>query len=680
MGCGAAGAAGFGEAANAGAAASAAAKARAPRRVSRNFIPRPFVFDATAEAAPRDREARWRASPLGKRALFPYSPTQSNIFFARLFLTVSLTLLAWASLAAPADADAPAPAIAMHGAPALAANFPNLPYANPQAPKGGTLRLGVLGTFDSLNPFNVKALSTAEGLVGHVFQHLMARSYDEPFTLYGLVAKSIETDAARDYATFRLDPRAHFSDGSPITADDVRFTFELLRDHGRPPQRTAFALVKSVTTPDAHTIRFDLTGANDRELPLILALMPVLSRAHTDAADFNEASLAIPVGSGPYVVDSVDPGRRIVYRRDPHYWGRDLPVSRGLDNFDRIEIDYYRDEFLAVHRLRGRALRFSYRGRRRALAARLRFSAPAPMARSSSNRRRSSCRAACPGSCSTPAARNSPMCACARRWPRCSILSGSTRRCSAAPTCATSVISAIARCRAPGGRRARASGRCSRPSPARCAPTFSPGAGARRSPTARGGTAPSPARRSRSWPARATRSRSGALRDIGGAPFGFEILVTTRAEERLALDYSAMLARIGVTAQVRLVDETQFQRRRQRFDFDMIPAGFPASASPGAEERGRWGSAAASQEGAFNVAGVRSPAVDAMISALLAATSEEDFVAAVRALDRLLLSGFYMVPFYHAKSLWIAYSSRLGHPARVPLYGVDLDAWWVKPR
>jgi peptide/nickel transport system substrate-binding protein len=174
--------------------------------------------------------------------------------------------------------------------------------------------------------------------------------------------------------------------------------------------------------------------------------------------------------------------------------------------------------------------------------------------------------------------------------------------------------------------------------------------------------------------------KDGALRDSHGAPFGFEILVKTRPEERLALDYAAMLARIGVKAQVRLVDETQFQRRRQRFDFDMIPAGFPASASPGAEERGRWGSAAASQEGAFNVAGVRSPAVDAMISALLAATSEEDFIAAVRALDRLLLSGFYMVPFYHAKSLWIAYSARLGHPARIPLYGVDLDAWWMKPR
>jgi peptide/nickel transport system substrate-binding protein len=174
--------------------------------------------------------------------------------------------------------------------------------------------------------------------------------------------------------------------------------------------------------------------------------------------------------------------------------------------------------------------------------------------------------------------------------------------------------------------------------------------------------------------------KDGALRDSRGAPFGFEILVKTRAEERLALDYSAMLARIGVAASVRLVDETQFQRRRQRFDFDMIPASFIASASPGAEQRGRWGSAAAGEEGAYNVAGARSPAIDAIVAAMLAATVQEDFVAAVRALDRLLLSGFYMVPFYHAKSQWVAYSARLGHPARTPLYGIDLDAWWTKPR
>ncbi|HXT07345.1 MAG TPA: extracellular solute-binding protein [Roseiarcus sp.] len=647
--------------------------------MGRNFIPRPFVFDATAEAAPRGCEALRRPAWLGKRALFPYSSPQSNIFFVLLFLIAGLALILCAAFAAPARADAPAPAIAMHGAPALPADFAALPYANPQAPKGGTLRLGVLGTFDSLNPFNVKALSTAEGLSGRVFQSLMARSRNEPFTLYGLVAKSIETDAARDYVTFRLDPRARFSDGSPITADDVRFTFELLRDHGRPPQRAAFALVKSVTTPDALTIRFDLKGANDRELPLILALMPALSRADTDVARFEQSSLAIPVGSGPYVVGSVDPGRRIVYRRDPNYWARDLPVSRGLDNFDRIEIDYYRDQsalFTAFaaglydFRIEDDAMRWrrDYDFPRRRRGEVLVESPPVALPRGMSgfvfNTRRPQF--------ADVRVREALASMFDFDWIDATLFGGAYVR--DVSYFGDSALSSAGR-----------------PASARERALLAPFPGAVRAAILAGSWRPSVSDgsgrdRAIARAALAELGRAGyalergALRDSHGAPFGFEILVKTSAEERLALDYSAMLARIGVAARVRLVDETQFQRRRQRFDFDMMPASFPASASPGAEQVGRWSTAAASQEGAFNIAGARSPAIDAMISALLAADGEEDFVAAARALDRVLLSGCYMVPFYHAKSQWIAYSARLGHPARTPLYGVDLDAWWMKPR
>ncbi len=231
----------------------------------------------------------------------------------------------------------------MHGAPALGPDFAHLPYVNPDAPKGGRLDLAYLGAFDSLNPYNVKALSTAQGLVGNVYQSLMMRSADEPFTLYGLIARSIETDDARDFIAFHIDPAAHFSDGGKITAADVVFSFNLLKTKGLPSQRAAYALVKRVETPDDTTVRFDLSGANDRELPLILAMMPVLSRAHTDAEHFEDQTLQIPVGSGPYRVDEVEPGQRLVLRRDPDYWARDLPITRGLYNFDEIRIDYYRD-------------------------------------------------------------------------------------------------------------------------------------------------------------------------------------------------------------------------------------------------------------------------------------------------------------------------------------------------
>ena len=237
----------------------------------------------------------------------------------------------------------PAGAIAMHGEPALPPDFDHLPYVNPQAPKGGALNLAYLGAFDSLNPYNVKALSTAQGLIGNVYQSLMTRSADEPFTLYGLIAKSIETNAARDKVVFHLDPAAHFSDGSPITSADVVFTFNLLKAKGRPQQRAAFSLVKSIDAPDARTVAYDLSGANDRELPLTLAIMPVLSRAHIDAEHFEDQTLQIPVGSGPYRVSEVKPGERLVLERDPNYWAKDLPIARGLFNFDRIRIDYYRD-------------------------------------------------------------------------------------------------------------------------------------------------------------------------------------------------------------------------------------------------------------------------------------------------------------------------------------------------
>ncbi len=207
-----------------------------------------------------------------------------------------------ALMGAPAQAGGLGPpmgAIAMHGRPALPPGFDHLPYVNPNAPKGGKLDLAYLGAFDSLNPYNVKALSTAQGLIGNVYQSLMARSADEPFTLYGLIAKSIETDPARDRVVFHLNPAARFSDGTPITSADVVFTFNLLKAKGRPQQRAAFSLVKSIDAPDAHTVRYDLSGANDRELPLTLAIMPVLSRAHTNAEDFEDQTLQDSGWLGP---------------------------------------------------------------------------------------------------------------------------------------------------------------------------------------------------------------------------------------------------------------------------------------------------------------------------------------------------------------------------------------------
>ena len=255
---------------------------------------------------------------------------------------MALALGAWAAaLARPAQA-AESYAIAMHGAPALPSDFAHMPYANPDAPKGGRLAWGLLGTFDSLNPLIVRGLAVQQ-IRGYVVESLMARGNDEAFTLYGLLARSVETDDARSYVTFHLDPRARFADGKQVTADDVLFSWELLRDRGRPNHRQYYSKVAKAEVTDPLTVRFDFGGANDRELPLILGLMPVLPRHAVDPATFEETTMTGPLGSGPYRVTAVKPGASVTLTRNPDYWGRDLPVNRGLWNFDEIRLDFYRE-------------------------------------------------------------------------------------------------------------------------------------------------------------------------------------------------------------------------------------------------------------------------------------------------------------------------------------------------
>jgi peptide/nickel transport system substrate-binding protein len=585
-------------------------------------------------------------------------------------------------IAAPpagAEISRPVAAIAMHGEPALGADFKHLPYVNPDAPKGGRLNLAYLGAFDSLNPYNVKALSTAQGLIGNVYQSLMARSADEPFTLYGLIAESLETDAARDKVVFHLNPAAHFSDGSPVTSADVVFTFNLLKAKGRPQQREAFSLVKSIEAPDGRTLRFDLSGANDRELPLILAIMPVLSRARTDSGHFEDQTLQIPLGSGPYRVAHVDPGERLVLERDPNYWARNLPIAKGLYNFDTIRIDYFRDanamfeafkagliDFRVEDSVTRWRSQYDFPAARegRVITASIPNGLPKGVSGFAFNTRRPIF--------ADPRVREALAAMFDFEWINANLYAGAYRRSQGFFD--DSQLSSIGR---PASERERA--------------LLAPFPGAVRNDVLEGrwrAPASDGTGRDRAVARRVMDELRSAgyvlegerLVDAHGAPLAFEITVADREEERLALAYARNLARVGVAASVRLVDDVQFERRRTRFDFDMMPGTWAASPSPGNEERGRWGSASADPEGAYNLAGVASPAVDAMIAAMLAARSSEDFVAAARALDRVLISGFYIVPFYYAPQEWIAYSSKLGRPAVTPLFGVDLAAWWRREK
>ncbi len=565
--------------------------------------------------------------------------------------------------------------IAMHGEPALPAGFPHLPYANPDAPKGGRITLAIQGTFDSLNPFIVLGVAPP-AIPAYVVQSLMIRSQDEPFTLYGLVAESVELPEDRSFVTFHLNPKARFSDGHALTAEDVRFTFELLKKHGKPFYRTSFGQVVNVEVQDPLRIRFDLSGANDRELPLLIAMMPIFAAHATDPDTFERTTLTPPIGSGPYTITDVRPGERVVLKRRKDFWAEDLPVLRGLYNFDEIRFDLYRDANtmfeafkagLYDYRLEGDPTRWATgydfpavrdgRIKREMLPILL----PKGMNGFVFNTRR--------GLFADVRVREALGYLFDFDWLNRNLFYGSLKRSDS--FFAGSDLASTGRPATEHERELLA------PFPGAVREDIMEG---RWSPPSADGTG-----RDRDMARRALALLSEAGWDLKnnvlrqrktGAPFRFEMLVNSRYQERLALNYAQALERIGVTARVRLVDDVQYWRRISRFEYDMIQWTWPASASPGNEQRNRWGSEAAQKDGSFNYAGATSPAIDRMIDSLLKAKTREDFVSSVRALDRVLLSGFYVVPLFYIGDQWLAYDSTLKRPAHAPLFGASTDVWW----
>jgi peptide/nickel transport system substrate-binding protein len=583
----------------------------------------------------------------------------------------TLTLIASA-------AAGPTHAIAMHGEPALADGFTAVPYANPDAPKGGRLVEGVLGTFDSLNPLIVQGLAV-QPVRGYVIESLMARSYDEPFSLYGLLAEQIETDDARTFVTFTLNPAAHFSDGVPVTAEDVVFSWQLLRDHGRPNHRTYYAKVAKTEVLDARTVRFDFSNGSDRELPLILGLMPVLPKHAIDVATFENSTLSKPIGSGPYVVATIDAGKSVTFKRDPNYWGRDLPINRGLWNFDELRFDFYRDANAYFEAFKAGL----YDVRSETDPGRWQTGYDFPAARDGRIVKEAFPSGLPKFSSDFVFNTRRPIFADIRvrqaisllfdfQWVDRNFFYNLYQR--SASYFDASELSAYHRA---ADERERA---LLAPFPDAVRPDVLDGTW---SPPVSDGSG-----RDRATLRQALELLRAAGYELDGTTlrdhathraFSFEIMVTDRDEERLALNFAGNLARAGINAQVRLVDAVQYDQRRSTFDFDMIEYRWEQSLSPGNEQTFYWGSAAANEDGSRNYMGVRSPAVDAMIATMLSARQRADFVAAVRALDRVLISGCYVVPLFYLPAQWVARWSYIQHPARTSLYGYLPETWWRQP-
>ena len=566
----------------------------------------------------------------------------------------------------------------MHGEPERQEGFTSFPYANPDAPKGGRATFAVQGSFDSLNPLIVKG-EPADGVREYVYESLLARAYDEPFTLYGLIAEAVEAPADRSFVEFTLNPAAKFSDGKPITVDDVIFSHAVLRDHGRPNHRSYYKKVAKVEQTGERKVRFTFDASGDREMPLILGLMPVLPKHLLTPETFEKTTLKAPVGSGPYTVSKIEPGKSISFKRDPNYWGRDLPVNRGLYNFDEIRYDYYRDAGSMFEAFKSGLVRlrneddptrwtegYNFPALRngRVVKEELPVATPAGMSALVFNTRR-------------------PLFADQRvrqaliklfdfEWVNRTLYHGQYARTES--YFSRSDLSSHGR-----------------PADARERELLAPFSDAVK-PAVMDGSFAFPVSDGSGENREGRREALALLEQAGwelkkgklvnketGEPFSFEILAATRAQERLLLTFARALKQVGIEARIRQVDSAQYQRRKQTYDFDMIQYFWPVSLSPGNEQSFRWGSEAAVTEGSYNYAGVKSAGVDAMIEAVLKAGDRESFVSAVRALDRVLLSGDYVIPLFHLPRQWVAHWSDLKRPDATPLYGYQIDTWWIEP-
>jgi peptide/nickel transport system substrate-binding protein len=591
-------------------------------------------------------------------------------------------LAAIAGLAGPALAE-PTHGIAMIGEPALPADFAHLPYVNPNAPKGGKITYGVVGTFESTNQFIVQGgTAAARGLrdltFGNlVYESLLARNDDEAFTLYGLIAETVETPPDRSWVEFTLNPVARFSDGEPVTVDDVVFSMEILRDKGRPNYRSYFSKIEKIERVGERGVRFHFEDAMDRELPMIIGLMPILPKHAIDPETFDRSSLKAPIGSGPYTVAEIKAPQFTVYKRNPDYWAKDLPIKRGLDNYDEIRIEYYRDANTLFEAFKkglylvnpegdpsqwNTAYDFPAVKDGRVVKETFRTGTPKGMSGFVFNTRR------------PLFADKKVRSALAKlidfEWINKNLYYDAFVR--AAGYFNDSELSSIGR---PATERER---KLLAPFPDIVAEDVMEGIYQPVSFDERGERAVLREALNELQAAGYELRGDALVKAATGEPFAFEIMVATREDERLALAYQRTLARIGIKASIRSVESSQYQKRRQTFDFDMIRYTWTVSLSPGNEQLNRWSQAAADFDGSFNYPGAREPALDAMIDAMLSASSQEDFVAAVRAFDRILISGHYVAPLFYLPEQWLARWSTIERPEATPVTGYNLPSWWAK--
>ncbi len=566
--------------------------------------------------------------------------------------------------------------LSMLGTPALPPDFAHFPYANPDAPKGGEVALSAVGTFDSFNPYIIRGNAPNE--IGRTYDALLIASADEAATTYGHLAEVIELPDNRMWVAFELRPQARFHDGKPVTAEDVAWTFNTLREKGRPFYRQYHSDVESVEVESPGRVVFRFKSNRNRELPQILGEMAIMPKHWWEGRDFTQPLTEPPLGSGPYRIGRFDFGRTLSFRRVPDWWARDLPTGRGFNNFDILRTEYFRDATVAFEAFKAGQIDFRQENVAKDWATgygfpaalkglvkkeELRHHLPTGMQGFAMNARRPIFRDA--------RVRQALAWTYDFEWANKNLFYDSYTR-----TTSYFSNSDLASSGIPAGDELALLEpfRDSLP-PALFAEEFklpvTDGSGSNREQLVRALALLKEA----GWEV-----KKRQLVNATGAGMSFEILLSQPAFERVALPYVQNLARLGITARVRTVNSAQYQRLMDSFDFDMTVAVFGESDSPGNEQVGYWTCASAEAEGSDNLMGVCSKVIDTLVDRVINASSREQLLTATHALDRVLLWNWFIVPHWHLQSLRLAYWDRFARPAQPIRAGLDFETWWIDPK
>lgn len=556
-------------------------------------------------------------------------------------------------------------------------DFQHFDYVNPNAPKGGTMKFSAIGTFDTLNPFIVKGVPAAG--IGQLFDTLMLQSSDEPGSEYGLIAESVDLAPDRLSELFTIRKEARFNDGSPITPDDVVWTFDTLRQHGLPMYRSYYADVTKVEKEGDRGVRFSFKSADNRELPVIVGEMPVLSKAYWSGRDFEKTTLDPPLGNGPYKIDSLEAGRSITYRRVPDYWAANLPVRKGRENVDVIRYDYYRDGTIALEAFKAGQYDIRQENSSKQWATgyespalssglikkeQIKNDLPSGMQGFGYNLRRPLFQ--------DPRVRQALAYAFDFEWSNKNLFYGLYNR-----TRSYFDNSELAATGVPQGEELKIVEPFRGKIPDEVFtkeydPPKYDGSGNIRD----GLRQALMLLKQAGWTFKGER----LVNDKTGQPFEFELLLNDPQMERIVLPFAKNLERMGITARVRTVDTAQYEKRMETFDFDMAVVVFPQSLSPGNEQREFFGSKAADEQGSRNVLGIKNPVIDELIEGLVRAPDRPSLIAFTHTLDRVLQYGYYVIPQFHLGAFWVAYWDKFRRPEIAPKYGLGIDTWWVDPK